>query len=94
MQLARPALARRSIWACLREVVGAHALGAVAGSDEVAALRGERGRARRALRLEQPRAQHLERLGLVLVLRALVLPAGSGDYRVGRRHMEQGAARL
>jgi hypothetical protein len=57
----------------LREVVGADALRAVAAANLLLALAGGCGRSAPLLRLKQPRAQHLQRLGLVLVLRAFVL---------------------
>src|SRR5687768_15800802 len=57
----------------LREVVGADPLGAVARADLALALGGALGIGFRALHVVEARPQHLQRLGLVLVLRLLVL---------------------
>jgi hypothetical protein len=59
--------------AVLRVVVGADLLAALGGADHAAALGGERRLLLLALDLEEARSQHLERLRLVLQLRALVL---------------------
>jgi hypothetical protein len=59
--------------AALRKVVGPDALRPVARADLRAAVGGSRRFAGRALHLVEPCPQHLERLGLVLVLRLLVL---------------------
>src|SRR5215831_4687695 len=67
--------------ATLREIVGADALGAVAGADLAAAVLRPFGVALGALHLVESRAQHLHRLRLVLVLRLLVLLA---DHEPGR----------
>src|SRR3546814_16830238 len=59
--------------AALREVVGADALGAVAAADLALARCGALVDLPLALLLVEARAQHLHRLGAVLVLRLLVL---------------------
>ena len=61
--------------AALREIIGADALGAVAGADLALAVLRPLGIELGALEIVEPRAQHLHRLGLVLVLRLLVLLA-------------------
>ena len=57
----------------LREIVGPDPLGAVARADHRLARAGAFAGKPFALHLKQPRAQNLEGLGLVLVLRLLVL---------------------
>src|SRR5208283_4713957 len=57
----------------LRKIVGADALRSIATADLALALRGARAVARLPLHLVEARAQDLQRLRLVLVLRFLVL---------------------
>src|SRR6185312_4679323 len=59
----------------LREIVGADALRAVAGADLAAAGLRPLGIELCPLEIVEPGAQHLHRLGLVLVLRLLILLA-------------------
>jgi len=59
--------------AALREVVGADALRTVAAADLALAVGGAGSLARPPLHVVNARAQHFERLRLVLVLRFLVL---------------------
>ena len=66
----------------LGEIIGADAFRTVARADHRLARAGALARQPLALELEQPRAQHLERLGLVLVLRFLVL---LDDDQAGRQ---------
>lgn len=85
----RPACSAGACPSCccprLREVVGADALGAVAAADQLHALARLRQALALALRLVQAGAQHLERLGLVLVLGPLVLHERSGHRVPGWR---------
>src|SRR3546814_3858410 len=71
--------------AALREVVGADALGAVAAADLALARCGALVDLPLALLLVEARAQHLHRLGAVLVLRLLVLAL---HHDTGRRSEE------
>jgi hypothetical protein len=65
----------------LRKVVGADALGTVAGADLAAALGGVFGALLVLPELEQPRAEHGQGAGLVFLLRAAV---GAKDNHAGR----------
>src|SRR5437667_5791698 len=77
----------------LREVVGADLLRAVARADHRLAVGGDLALLLAARALEEPGAQDLERLRLVLVLRLLVL---AGDDEPGRqvRHAHGGVGRV
>jgi hypothetical protein len=64
--------------AALRKVVGADAVAAVAATDQALAGGGLLGGALRAVLFLQARGEHLQRFGLVAVLRATILAFG-GD---------------
>src|SRR3546814_7186108 len=70
----------------LWEIIGADALGAVAGADHRFPRPRPLARQPLALQLVKAGAQHLQRLGLVLVLRLLVLL--DDDHAGGKRSEE------
>src|SRR5438876_3925158 len=77
----------------LGEVVGADLLRAVARADHGLAVGGDLALLLAARALEEPRAQDLERLRFVLVLRLLVL-AGDDEPRRQMRHADGGVGRV
>ena len=83
----------------LGKVVGAHPLGTVAAADLTFAFRRAFGLHERPLAVEKPGPEHLQRLGLVLVLGLLILllddDAGRdvGDANGGIRGVHRLAAR-
>src|SRR5205085_10745 len=75
----------------LREVVGSDPLRAIAGTDHRLAGSGALAGETLPLHLEQSRPQHLQRLGLVLVLRLLVLlDDDEARRKVGNPHRAVG----